>query len=45
VPGDGIICGDGDAARPREEIQQQVTALISEFLQKQWKQAGGLVNR
>ncbi|MHC8314725.1 alpha/beta hydrolase family protein [Pseudomonas sp. LB3P31] len=31
-PGDGMICADGDGARPREVIQQQVTALISEFL-------------
>ncbi|CAI9006810.1 Dienelactone hydrolase [Pseudomonas chlororaphis] len=33
VPGDGIICRDGDSARPREVIQQQVAALIAEFLQ------------
>jgi predicted dienelactone hydrolase len=32
IPGDGIICGDGDNARPREVIQQQVTSLITEFL-------------
>ncbi|MBK5416431.1 alpha/beta hydrolase family protein [Pseudomonas sp. TH31] len=32
VPGDGIICGDGEDARPREAIQQQVTSLIAEFL-------------
>lgn len=33
VPGDGIICRDGDGARPREEIQQQITSLIADFLQ------------
>lgn len=32
VPGDGIICTDGDGTRPREVIQQQTVALISEFL-------------
>ena len=31
-PGDGMICRDGDGARPREVIQQQVTSLITEFL-------------
>lgn len=33
VPGDGIICQDGKNARPREELQQQITSLIAEFLQ------------
>ena len=33
VPGDGIICLDGDNGRAREVIQQQVTSLIAEFLQ------------
>jgi predicted dienelactone hydrolase len=33
VPGDGIICRDGDGARPRGVIQQQITSLIAEFLQ------------
>jgi predicted dienelactone hydrolase len=32
VPGDGIICGDGENARPREVIQQQVVSLIRDFL-------------
>ncbi len=32
-PGDGIICRDGDGARPRQVIQQQVVALITQFLQ------------
>lgn len=32
VPGDGIICGDGEGARPRQVIQQQVTSLNAEFL-------------
>jgi predicted dienelactone hydrolase len=31
-PGDGMICRDGDGARPREVIQQQVVSLIDEFL-------------
>lgn len=31
-PGDGMICHDGDNARPREVIQQQVVALITDFL-------------
>ncbi|APC18531.1 dienelactone hydrolase [Pseudomonas frederiksbergensis] len=31
-PGDGIICRDGDSARPREVIQQQITSLITKFL-------------
>ena len=33
VPGDGIICQDGDSARAREVIQQQVTSLIAGFLE------------
>lgn len=33
VPGDGIICQDGDSARPRQVIQQQITSQIAEFLQ------------
>lgn len=33
-PGDGMICRDGEGARPRAVIQQQVIALISEFLQR-----------
>lgn len=45
VPGDGIICGDGEAARPRGVIQQQVTTLINEFLQQAWKQPGSLAKR
>ncbi|WP_434557602.1 alpha/beta hydrolase family protein [Pseudomonas sp. Z4-20] len=32
VPGDGIICRDGDNGRAREVIQQQVVSLIAEFL-------------
>lgn len=32
VPGDSIICQDGEGARPRRVIQQQVITLISEFL-------------
>jgi predicted dienelactone hydrolase len=32
VAGDGIICTDGDGKRSREQIQQQVTDLITGFL-------------
>ena len=32
VPGDSMICQDGEGARPRPVIQQQVITLISEFL-------------
>ena len=32
APGDGVICQDRDNARPRKVIQQQVVALISDFL-------------
>lgn len=32
VAGDGIICTDGDGKRSREQIQQQVISLISDFL-------------
>jgi predicted dienelactone hydrolase len=32
APGDGVICQDRDNARPREVIQKQVVALISDFL-------------
>jgi len=32
APGDGIICRDGDNARPRALIQQQITLQITEFL-------------
>lgn len=31
-PGDGMICHDGEGARPREVIQQQVVGLITAFL-------------
>lgn len=31
-PGDGMICRDGEGARPRAVVQQQVVAQISEFL-------------
>jgi predicted dienelactone hydrolase len=34
VPGDGIICGDGEGGRSREVIQQEVASLIEEFLAK-----------
>ncbi|QVW21764.1 alpha/beta fold hydrolase [Pseudomonas hormoni] len=34
VPGDGIICGDGEDGRPREVIQEQVISLIDEFLSR-----------
>jgi predicted dienelactone hydrolase len=32
VPGDSIICTDGEGGRPRAQIQQQVISLISDFL-------------
>lgn len=32
VPGDGIICQDGENGRPREVIQQQIVSLITGFL-------------
>lgn len=32
APGDGIICRDGDNARPRALIQRQIVLLITEFL-------------
>jgi predicted dienelactone hydrolase len=31
-PGDGMICRDGEGARPRAVIQQQMVAQISAFL-------------
>lgn len=34
VPGDGIICRDGDNGRARDVIQQQVSSLIAAFLQQ-----------
>lgn len=33
-PGDGMICRDGEGARPRVEIQQQVVGLITTFLRQ-----------
>ena len=42
VPGDGIICRDGDSGRPREVIQQQITSLIAEFLQSSVYKEGSL---
>ncbi|WP_236180814.1 alpha/beta hydrolase family protein [Pseudomonas mosselii] len=32
APGDGVICRDGDNARPRALIQQQIALQITEFL-------------
>ncbi|MCG8296496.1 alpha/beta hydrolase family protein [Pseudomonas entomophila] len=32
APGDGVICRDGENARPRALIQQQIVSLITEFL-------------
>ncbi|WP_339452096.1 alpha/beta hydrolase family protein [Pseudomonas sp. JAI120] len=37
-PGDGMICRDGEGARPRAVIQQQVVGLISEFLHRSFRQ-------
>jgi predicted dienelactone hydrolase len=42
VPGDGIICRDGDGARSRGVIQQQVASLIAEFLQSSIYKEGRL---
>ena len=42
VPGDGIICRDGDNGRQREVIQQQITSLIAEFLQSPIDKEGSL---
>jgi len=36
-PGDGMICRDGEGARPRAVIQQQVVGLISEFLERSFR--------
>jgi len=36
-PGDGMICRDGEGARPRAVIQQQVVGLISEFLGRSFR--------
>ena len=33
-PGDGMICQDGNGARPRSVVQQQVVDLIDAFLQR-----------
>jgi predicted dienelactone hydrolase len=42
VPGDGIICRDGDGGRSRGVIQQQVASLIAEFLQSSIYKEGRL---
>lgn len=34
VPGDGIICRDGENGRARDVIQQQVSSLIAAFLER-----------
>ncbi len=34
VPGDGVICRDGENGRARDVIQQQVASLIAAFLQQ-----------
>ncbi|XVO85181.1 alpha/beta hydrolase family protein [Pseudomonas palleroniana] len=36
-PGDGMICRDGEGARPRAVIQRQVVGLISEFLRQSFQ--------
>ncbi|WHS62571.1 alpha/beta fold hydrolase [Pseudomonas sp. G2-4] len=38
VPGDGIICQDGDSGRSRGVIQQQITSRITEFLAQSFSQ-------
>ncbi|MGL6242324.1 alpha/beta hydrolase family protein [Pseudomonas sp.] len=42
VPGDGIICRDGDGGRSRGVIQRQVASLIAEFLQSSVYEEGRL---
>ncbi|MCW8278516.1 alpha/beta fold hydrolase [Pseudomonas sp. PCH199] len=37
APGDGIICRDGDSARPRALIQLQIASLITEFLAQSFR--------
>jgi predicted dienelactone hydrolase len=37
APGDGVICRDGDNARPRALIQQQIASLINEFLAQSFR--------
>lgn len=37
APGDGVICRDGENARPRAQIQQQIVTLISEFLAQSFR--------
>ncbi len=37
APGDGMICRDGDNARPRAMIQLQVASLINEFLMQSFR--------
>lgn len=37
APGDGIICQDGDDARPRALIQLQIASLITEFLAQSFR--------
>lgn len=36
APGDGVICRDGESARPRVMIQLQIAALVTAFLQQQF---------
>lgn len=44
-PGDGKICRDGDGARPRAVIQQQVVELISGFLARTSAQSQTITKR
>lgn len=37
APGDGVICRDGENARPRAVIQEQIASLISGFLAQSFR--------
>jgi hypothetical protein len=41
VPGDGIICRDGENGRDRGVIQQEVVSLIADFLAGTPASSGG----
>lgn len=37
--GDGVICREGNSARPRTQIQLQIASLVSGFLQQHFAMA------
>lgn len=47
VPGDGVICRDGENGRARDAIQQQVASLITAFLEQSpsYKKDSSVVRR